>query len=76
MEKPQILSINVLPDSMLEILREYMAAHLAGDLEGVQKALKALEEPPKEKAKLKRPEPIQTEIANPLAIGEWATDNN
>ena len=76
MEKPQILSINVLPDSMLEILREYMAAHLAGDLEGVQKALAALAEPPKEKAKLKRPEPIQTEIANPLAIGEWATDNN
>lgn len=76
MEKPQILSINVLPDSMLEILREYMAAHLAGDLEGVQRALTAMEEPPKEKARLKRPELIQTEITNPLAFGERVTDNN
>ena len=75
MDKPIIQSINVLPDSMLEILRDYMDCHLKGDLEGVQKALKALEEPPKEKARLKRPEPIQTTITNPLAIGERVTDN-
>ena len=76
MDKPQILSINTLPDSTLEILREYMDCHLKGDLEGVQRALAALEQPPQEKARLKRPEPIQTTITNPLAIGERVTDNN
>ena len=76
MDKPQILSINTLPDSMLEILHAYMDAHLRGDLEGVQRALAALEQPPQEKARLKRPEPIQTTITNPLAIGERVTDNN
>ena len=76
MDKPQILSINTLPDSTLEILREYMDCHLKGDLEGVQRALAALEQPPQEKARLKRPEQIQTTITNPLAFGEQVTDNN
>lgn len=74
MDKPQILSINTLPDSMLEILHSYMDAYLRNDLDGVQKALEALEEPPTEKAKLKPIEPMQTTITNPL-LGERATDN-
>ena len=76
MDKPIIQSINVLPDSMLEILRDYMDCHLKGDLEGVQRALAALEEPPKERAKLKPIERMETTILNPLALGERKTDNN
>ena len=75
MQKPIIQSINVLPDEEIELLHEYTSAHLRGDVEAMQKALMALEAPRQEKARLKRPEPIQTEITNPLAFGEQVTDN-
>lgn len=76
MDKPIILSINVLPDETIELLHAYTSAHLRGDLEAMEKALKALEAPRQEKARLKRPEQIQTTITNPLAFGEQVTDNN
>ena len=66
----------MLPNEVIELLHEYTSAHLRGDLEGVQKALAALDEPPKEKAKLKPIEQLQTKITNPLSLGERVTDNN
>ena len=75
MQKPIIQSINVLPDEEIELLHEYTSAHLRGDVEAMEKALAELEAPRKEKARLKRPELIQTEITNPLAFGEQVTDN-
>ena len=76
MDKPILTqSINVLPDETIELLHEYTSAHLRGDVEAMEKALAELEAPRKEKARLKRPELIQTEITNPLAFGEQVTDN-
>lgn len=66
----------MLPNEMIELLHEYTSAHLRGDVEAAEKALKALEEPPKEKAKLKPIEQLQTKITNPLSLGERVTDNN